>query len=90
MKKIKLKPILYTKIRQQQLIGIEDDNKVIVVKKRFIEVLFEKLGLIIRIMANISLFILAFVGLVALVYPETRQGIFNIIDEVVRQIGEFF
>lgn len=89
MRKIKLKPILYTKIQQQQSVGIEAE-KVVIVKKRFIEVLFDKTGLIIRILANISLFILAFVGLLSLVYPETREGISTIVSEVIAQIGEFF
>ncbi len=44
---------------------------------------------VVRLLLNILLFILASIGLLALVYPDPREDLYKIMIEVVNQIKTF-
>ncbi len=65
--------------------NITDDKVKVVEKNNYLKYVIKG----IKLVANILVYILASVGLIALIYPTTHQGLIAIADEVIRQLREF-
>ena len=80
-------------IEEQQKIktrhGIEDDNVVVVEKRMIIKSAIALCIHTIQFIAKILLIILAFIGLVAIVYPEPRNELLQIVSATINQVKEF-
>lgn len=60
----------------QEKYQIDADQDVVIVEKRSLLIFLLKLCVrLIRLMAGIILFLLALIGLAALIYPDTRSGL---------------
>ncbi len=71
--------------------GIAQDQEVVVVEKsNMVKFLLRYLGFGIRLAATILLLFLAFIGLVAIVYPEPRMDLLTIFQNVQKDLFSFF
>lgn len=65
---------------------VEKEDVVIVEKSNMMKFLVRAAGAAIRILARIILIILATIGIIALLYPETRTGLQVILTGILEQI----
>lgn len=69
---------------------IQDTNVIVVEKSNTIKFLFRYVSMVIRTFAKILILILAFIGLVAVVYPGPRNELITIGQDTQHQIYSFF
>ena len=62
----------------------------IVEKSHLVKFLIRTAGKVIRTLSVIALLVFAAAGLLALVYPDTREGLYNIYEEIIQQLQQFF
>lgn len=67
-----------------------ETDKIVVEKSNMVKFTVNTVKDIIRTVANILLFILAAIGIVALVYPEPRQALIGVWQEVYMQLKTYF
>ena len=65
---------------------IEDQNVVIVEKNNMIKFSITSIVGLIRLAASIMLVILASIGLICLIFDETRIPLLNLLNDIVEQI----
>lgn len=83
--------------RKQQLLrkeyGIADNETIVVERKNVItntlRLLLRVLGHVVRFAATLTLAMLAFGGLAALIYPDTRASLLNNFLEALNQLEQF-
>lgn len=63
--------------------GIEDQNTVVIEKSNMTKFLIRCVGKIFRIAAAAMVFILAAIGLLALIYPEIRSEVLQVLQSVL-------
>ncbi len=68
---------------------VATDKVLVVEKSNMLKFSVNTLVKVVRLLLNILLFILASIGLLALVYPEPREDLYKIMIEVVNQIKTF-
>lgn len=97
----KYKPNLKKKVREERAFqekqntlkekyDIAQDTEVVVVEKsNVLKFLIRTLGAIIRLAAIITLITLAFVGVVALVYPQPRAALFEVMGTAVWELKNY-
>lgn len=66
-----------------------ETDKVVVEKSNMVKFTVNTVKEIIRTLASILVFILAAIGLVALVYPEPRQALLGVWQEVYTQLRSY-
>ena len=62
------------------------EDVVVVEKSSVLKVLIRAAGSTVRIMARILLVILATIGIIALIYPETRDVLMTVLTGIMEQI----
>lgn len=62
------------------------EDVVVVEKSSVLKVLIRAAGSAVRIMARILLVILATIGIIALIYPETRDALMTVLTGIMEQI----
>lgn len=75
--------------RQEELreaYHVTDKDVVVVEKRHLLEVIFRVIGIILRILVMVAIFILAAVGATALVYPESREAVLKILLDALETI----
>ena len=68
----------------------EDPDVMIVEKSHLVKFLIRTAGKVIRTLSVIALLVFAAAGLLALVYPDTREGLYKIYEEIIQQLQQFF
>ena len=63
-----------------------DRNVRIIEKKPVVKTLLQAGGIAVRTTAMISILVLAFLGLLSLIYPETRDGLRKIIHDIINDL----
>lgn len=74
--------------KQEKLLkkhNLEKENVVVVEKANVIKFLIKTLINIVKVTGSIILIILATIGLVGLIYPETRNAYYEIYNSIVNQ-----
>lgn len=66
---------------------IQDENLIVVEKNNMLKFLIRTTGRIIRYVATAAVFILAAVGLLALIYPEIRGELFLVLGTILEDAG---
>lgn len=66
--------------------NIEDEHIVVVEKSNMLKFFIKCTGAVLRTMATILLLCLAAVGLLCIIYPETRQALQKIIEQLMNQL----
>ncbi|MFR4917111.1 MAG: hypothetical protein ACLUB7_13710 [Coprococcus phoceensis] len=69
----------------QEKYGIQNENVRIVERNNMGKFLVRTMGRCIRITALIMLFVLAAIGLIALIYPEIRQELIQVLGGVLTE-----
>jgi len=69
--------------------NIEDENVIVVEKKFFLKFMLLILIGVIKTTAFIALLILASLGLLTLLYPEPREELLFVLNDIYSQIREF-
>lgn len=69
--------------------NIKDDNVIVVEKSNMLKFSVQSIGNVIRITATAVLLCLAAVGLMCIIYPETRHPLQMIIRELVNQLIQY-
>lgn len=64
---------------------VEDENILVVERDNMVKFLIRNSARLIRILATVSLFILATIGLIALVYPEIRTELLLVLQKIFRE-----
>lgn len=70
--------------------NIEDENVVVVEKSNMVKFSIKSMGAVIRTGATMVLLCLAAIGLLCLVYPETRQPLQAVIVQIFNQLTQYF
>lgn len=70
--------------------NIEDENVIVVEKSNMTKFLISTIGGVIRTFATIVLLILAVIGLTAIIYPEPRADMIDILFDLIKQIKHLF
>lgn len=70
----------------QEKYNIEDESIKIVEKSNMFKYFVRLVGLLITWAARITLFVLAGVGLIAIIYPSSRFELFLILQDIIQQI----
>lgn len=70
--------------------NIEDENIVIVEKSNMIKFSVKSIASLIRAGATIILLCLAAIGLLCIIYPETRQAFQEVMQQLINQLSCFF
>ena len=70
--------------------NIEDENIIVVEKSNMTKFLISTIGGVIRTLSTIILLILAIIGLTAIIYPEPRADLIDIMFDLVDQIKHLF
>ncbi len=68
---------------------VATDKVLVVEKSNMLKFSVNTIVKVVRLLLNILLFILASIGLLALVYPDPREDLYKILIEVVNQIKTF-
>lgn len=95
---MKMKPVLQSKIREEQKLLREnkkdifelDHQKITVVKKTKTELWLKYTGKLLRCIFTVVLFLLSTIGLFALIYPNARFALWSEITLGVQQLLNFF
>lgn len=66
-----------------------DENMVVVEKSNMVKFFIRSLGIGIHVLATIILLVLAAIGLLALLYPDTRNGLYQIYQQIIDQLKSF-
>lgn len=69
---------------------IADENVVVVEKSNMLIFSIKSISAAIRIGATLILLILAATGLLCIVYPETRQALLRVMEQLVGQVNQLF
>lgn len=69
---------------------IEDENVIVVEKSNMVKFSIKSLGVIIRSGATIILLCLAAIGLLCIIYPETRQPLQDVVVQIFSQLTQYF
>lgn len=69
--------------------NIQDKEVIVVEKSNMIKFSVRSIVALVRLCANILLLFLAAVGLLCLIYPETRQTFFEIVKQIINQLIQF-
>lgn len=81
------------KEKQQQKLHlkhkIEDENVVVVEKSNLISFSVKSIVAIVHMAAGIAILILAAIGLLCLVYPDTRKEFIEIMNQVEVQVRQY-
>lgn len=67
--------------------NIEDENVIVVEKSNMIKFSVKTISSLLRVAATILILVLATVGLLCLVYPDTREQMVNILRELEGQFA---
>lgn len=70
--------------------NIEDENVVVVEKSNMVKFSIKSMGVVIRTGATMVLLCLAAIGLLCLIYPETRQPLQAVIVQIFNQLTRYF
>lgn len=70
--------------------NIEDENVIVVEKSNMTKFLISTVGGVIRTFATVVLLILAVIGLAAIIYPEPRADMIDILFDLIKQIKHLF
>lgn len=73
--------------RLHEIHGIQDENLIVVEKNNMLKFLIRTVGRIIRYVATAVVFVLAAVGLLALIYPEVRGALFLVLSTILEDAG---
>lgn len=65
---------------------IEADNVMVVEKANLLKFLVRTLGKMIQVVATVIIFSLAVIGLLALVYPEVREEILQVLQRIINEL----
>lgn len=68
--------------RLHEIHGIQDENLIVVEKNNMLKFLVRTAGHIVRLVATAAIFILAAVGLLALIYPEVRGELLLVLGTI--------
>lgn len=78
-------------IRLKNQYGISQDKRVVIVEKsNTFKFTIKTLANTIHVIATALLLFLALVGLSALLYPDSRDILWNIAEDVIKQLDDFF
>lgn len=69
---------------------IEDENVIIVEKSNMVKFSVKSLGVVLRSSATIILLCLAAIGLLCIVYPETRRPFQEVVAQIFNQLTQYF
>lgn len=69
---------------------VDEKNILVVEKSNMVKFLIRTTGRIIRILATMTIFVLATIGLLALVYPEVRTELIHILGQIMADIQKMF
>lgn len=69
---------------------IEDENVVIVEKNNLISFSVKSIAAFVHMAAGIVILILAAIGLLCLVYPDTRKEFMEIMNQIMLQVRQYF
>jgi hypothetical protein len=69
---------------------IEDENVIVVEKSNMIKFSVKSICAIIHVGATIVLLTLAAVGLLCIIYPETRGPLQDVVIQIVNQLTQYF
>lgn len=68
--------------RLHEIHGIQDENLIVVEKNNMLKFLIRTVGRIVRFVATAAIFVLAAVGMLALIYPEVRGELFLVLGTI--------
>ena len=68
--------------RLHEIHGIQDENLIVVEKNNMLKFLIRTVGRIVRFVATVAIFVLAAVGMLALIYPEVRGELFLVLGTI--------
>lgn len=69
---------------------IKDENVIVVEKSNMIKFSIRSIGVVIRAGATMALLCLAAIGLLCLIYPETRQPLQDVIVQIFNQLTQSY
>ena len=69
---------------------IEEKNVIVVEKSNMTKFLIRTIGNVVRISTTILILLLASIGLTTLLYPQTRNELLIIINQIINQLVSFF
>ncbi len=69
---------------------IEDEDVIIVEKSNMVKFSVKSLGVVIRSSATMILLCLAAIGLLCIVYPETRHPLQEVVVQIFKQLTQYF
>ena len=69
--------------RVHEIHGIQDENLIVVEKNNMLKFLIRTTGRIVRFAAAATVFVLAAVGLLALIYPEIREELLLVLGTIL-------
>ena len=70
--------------------GIEDEKVVVVEKNNFIKYFIRLFSSVFKDIVSITLIILAFIGLVSIIFPAPRADIIDIFSSALTEMKSFF
>lgn len=70
--------------------NIQDKNVIVVEKSNMIKFSVRSIVALVRLSATILLLVLATVGLLCLIYPETRHAFLEIMKQIINQLIQFW
>lgn len=69
---------------------IEEKNVIVVEKSNMTKFLIRTIGNVVRISTTILILLLASIGLTTLLYPQIRNELLIIINQIINQLVSFF
>ena len=69
---------------------IEEKNVIVIEKSNMTKFLIRTIGNVVRISTTILILLLASIGLTTLLYPQTRNELLIIINQIINQLVSFF
>ncbi len=69
---------------------ITDENVVVVEKNNVITFSIKSIGAVMRIGSTLILLVLAATGLLCIIYPETRQALLRVMEQLAGQVNQLF
>lgn len=79
--------------RKQEALHVkyhEDDKNVRIVEKNNVgKFIVRVIGVCIRVLASVAIVVLAAIGIIALIYPQTRTALMTVKDQLMEQLQAF-
>lgn len=75
--------------RLKQKYNVEDENVKIVEKSNMFKFTVRTIGKLLKVIINIILYVLAFLGSISIIYPESRAVLIVILNDVINQFFSF-